>query len=366
VFVHVGPPKTGTTYLQSVLWRNRERLQQTGIHVPLQAPVKHFHAALDLREMPFNGWDNPAVPGSWTRLVDATRLAPTERVLITHELFVGATAAQVGRLVDDLAPADVHVVYGARDLARQLPAVWQETVKNKSGQRFDDFLDRIVAQWERGEVEKTGFWRGQHAVAALRRWESHVPAERIHVVTLPHSGAPPTTLWERFCAVLGIDPEGFDLDIDRSNPSLSSEETEVLRLVNRALPDDVTWPMYDRRIKRRFNQRANAGSVGTPLRVPAELRDRLTEFAADLKRRLASSGYDIVGDLDDLDPPESVFHTAAPREGDEITATAAGMLAELLMDSPRPRAEQGAQEQEPAGSRARDLAGRVKRRVRGR
>jgi hypothetical protein len=364
VFVHVGPPKTGTTYLQSILWRNRGRLTEAGVHVPLDAPVRHFHAALDLRKMPFNGWDNPAVPGSWRRLVDATRSAPTDRVLITHEMFVGAEAAEVGRLVDDLAPADVHVVYGARDLARQLPAVWQENVKNKAGQRFEDFLDRIVGQWDRGEVEKAGFWRGQHAVAALRRWESHVPAERIHVVTLPQSGAPRTTLWERFCAVLGVDPAGFDLEIERSNPSLSSEETEVLRLVNRALPDDVTWPMYDRRIKRRFNQRANAGSAGTPLRVPVELRGRLTEFAAEIKRGLAVSGYDIVGDLDELDPPETVFHPTPLREGDDITATAAKMLAELLMAAPPPRPAQTSGV--PAGSRARELAGKVARRVRGR
>ncbi|MGH3507450.1 MAG: hypothetical protein ACRDO2_09625, partial [Nocardioidaceae bacterium] len=353
----------GTTYLQNVFWRNRTALTEAGVYVPLASPVKHFHAALDLRQMPFNGWENPAVPGTWEKLVTATRSAPTERVLISHELFAGAKADEVGRLVDALAPANVHVVYGARDLARQLPAVWQESVKNKSGQRFGDFLDRIVGQCDAGDIEKAGFWRGQHAVAALRRWGTHIPSERIHVVTLPQSGAPPTTLWERFCSVLGLDPAEYDLDVGRTNPSLSAEETEVLRLVNRALPEDVTWPIYDRRIKRRFNRRADAGSPGSRLRVPVRYRDRIAEFTVEIKEGLAAAGYGIVGDLDDLDPTDAVFDQAAPVKDAEVATAAARMLAELLMEV-APVSPARSPDGHPGGSRVRELAGKVVRRVR--
>ncbi|MEJ7689549.1 MAG: hypothetical protein WKF76_03460 [Nocardioidaceae bacterium] len=76
-----------------------------------------------------------------------------------------------------------------------------------------------------------------------------MPADRIHVITIPHRSAADDTLWRRFCAVLGIDPNGFDLDVARSNTSLPQAEAEVLRRLNEALPDDLPWPEYERLIK---------------------------------------------------------------------------------------------------------------------
>lgn len=34
IYLHIGAPKTGTTYLQNVLWRNRERLRTDGLLYP--------------------------------------------------------------------------------------------------------------------------------------------------------------------------------------------------------------------------------------------------------------------------------------------------------------------------------------------
>ena len=40
------------------------------------------------------------------------------------------------------AAAEVHVVYSARDLARQIPAAWQESIKHQRKQGFGGFLNR--------------------------------------------------------------------------------------------------------------------------------------------------------------------------------------------------------------------------------
>ena len=42
--------------------------------------------------------------------------------------------------MQDLSFAEVHVVCTARDLARQIPAVWQEDVKNRHVVTFADFV----------------------------------------------------------------------------------------------------------------------------------------------------------------------------------------------------------------------------------
>ena len=46
VLLHVGTPKTGTSYLQDVLFRNRETLAAAGIAYPATRHDSHFLAAL--------------------------------------------------------------------------------------------------------------------------------------------------------------------------------------------------------------------------------------------------------------------------------------------------------------------------------
>lgn len=336
VYVHIGPPKTGTTFLQSVLRRNRSRLADAGVKLPLDGDLSHFLAALDLRGFDFKGYAHPSRPGAWSRLAKAVDVTPGAVTLISNELFAGAQSAEIARLVRDLAPAEVHVIYGARDIARQLPAAWQESVKNRGRRPWASYLDNALRLLDEGDIHR-GFWRGQHQPSTLGRWAEHVPPERIHVVTLPQRGAPAHLLWQRFCAAMGIDAQGYDLDVERSNPSLSAEETEVLRLVNKSLPEDVNWPTYQRRVKRLFNQRANRGrSIGTRLTVPLEYQDRLVDHMTQVKKQLVEAGYGVVGSLDDLDPVEASFGPRIELQGPGISQAAAELLAEALMHPGRP------------------------------
>src|SRR5689334_958549 len=115
VFLHVGSPKTGTTFLQDVLWTQRRTAREQGLLLPGRRFHDHFLATLDVRGLA----DQPGYPaeakGTWARLVEQS-LAWDGTVLISHELFAGATAEQASAAVASLSPrADVHVVVTARD-----------------------------------------------------------------------------------------------------------------------------------------------------------------------------------------------------------------------------------------------------------
>jgi hypothetical protein len=178
VYLHIGPPKTGTTYLQDVLWRNRELLRRRGVIFPGESPATHFHAALDLRGIRFCGYDNPQVPGAWPRLVEQIHGAGTPRVVISHEVLSGADATEIARVGRDLADTEIHVICGVRDLARQLPAVWQESLKNRRTREFEPFIGAALKVHERRELPR-GFWRGQDTVAVLARWSAITEPERV-------------------------------------------------------------------------------------------------------------------------------------------------------------------------------------------
>src|SRR6267143_1356155 len=102
VLVHIGEPKTGTTFLQQVMWSNRAELAAQGVVLPGHHPQDHFRASQDLR-----GIEKRA--DEWEILAHQARQAPRAAV-ISHELFSAVDGPQAEQAVRSLHPAEVHVV----------------------------------------------------------------------------------------------------------------------------------------------------------------------------------------------------------------------------------------------------------------
>jgi hypothetical protein len=336
IYLHIGPPKTGTTYLQEVLWRNEQRLSEQHVAFP-RRPVDHFRAALDLRGLDFGGYDDPKTDGAWDSFAAEVLACGKDKAVVSHEVLAAATSEQISRALASLAPAEVHVVYGVRDLARQLPAVWQESLKNRRTRPYRQFLD-IALRRPRRRRRGLGFWAAQDPLTVLGRWAEQVPADRIHVITIPHRSAAADTLWRRFCAVVGIDPNGFDLDVARSNTSLPQAAAEVLRRLNEALPNDLPWPEYERLIKRRFNTLADRGDRGERLRVPPRHREKVRALTRRTQSALAASPYDVVGDLGELTPLDDAFGPVRGMSPAKAADAAVALLAAVLIEAPMGRA----------------------------
>lgn len=303
VFLHVGAPKTGTTFLQQVLWHNRTALARDGLLYPGERPGAHFHAAQDLRETRFHGYDDPNVPGAWERLAQKAHGWRGHTVVISHEILAGIGEEHARRAVESLQPATVHVVYTARDLVRQIPAVWQESVKNRRVVGLPRYLRALYAPEEPGPWGKI-FWGAQDAVDVLRRWSVAVPPEHIHVVTVPPSGGPRGLLWQRFAGLVGLDPARYDTGMGGANLSLGSAEAELLRRVNRAVGQDVDWPTYERLFKHGLAERVLAARTDAErVTLPPKWRPWAYEQSERLVKGLREAGYHVVGDLDELLPP---------------------------------------------------------------
>ncbi len=306
VFLHIGAAKTGTTYLQGLLWHHREALAKTGVHYAAKVPSEHFLAALDLRDVPFAGARRPQAKGVWPRVAERAR-SLTGTVVISHEVFAPAPRDLATRAIGDLAPAEVHVVMTARDLVRQVTADWQERVKHGSRMSFEEFIDAVLDPDGTRSARARGrrlprFWETQDAADVLDRWGSTLPPEQVHLVTVPPPGAPRDLLWQRFATTLGIDPDAYDLGAGvRDNTSLGLPETELLRRVNVALDGRLPMPAYGRIAKDRLAHHVLAGRKGSPrLALPDDVRTVVAEQSTLMVDTLRRRGYDVVGDLDDL------------------------------------------------------------------
>lgn len=300
VFVHIGPPKTGTTYLQAVLWHNRAALKDQGLLVPGRAPVSQFHAVVDLldRDPTRLGADRTA--GAWNALVDEIR-AWNGPAVISHENLGFADADRADHAKLSLEAKEVHIVFTAREFARIVPAMWQERLKNRSDDTWADFLATLQGS---GHRNAAAFWH-QNTGAGLLAWAAGIPAERVHVVTVPPSGAPPTLLWERFASALGIDPASCDTDVPRTNESLGVAESAFLRRFN-TVATEIDWDAYRAHVKHFLAPNVLAqrdDSIRLDIR-PDEI-DPLAARARELVETIESHGFDVVGDLGDLAAPES-------------------------------------------------------------
>ena len=325
VYLHIGLPKTGTTYLQGVLWDNRDRVRREGVLLPGAGHHEHLWAALDLQERKGIDRRGPRARGSWARLVKELAGA-SGTGLITHEFFCGASRRQAARAVADLAPAEVHLVVTARHTAGMLAAGWQEMVKNGGTERLDEIPHRKGAGSEFS-------WRTWDLHGVLERWGEVVPAERVHVVPMPRKGEPADRHWRNFAGVVGLRGD-YPLPERAANQSLGVVQVELLRRVNGQLSGFNGPANRGRWIRGYLAEGQLAGQDGEPFGLSddlvADCRARSERAVALIRER----GYDVVGDVDSLLvpadlPPQRAVESVTDAE---LVDAAGDLIADMLAD----------------------------------
>lgn len=328
-FVHVGLQKTGTSYLQSVFWQSAEALREQGLGLLPGTRAGAYHLMLAVRDQLREGIDPPKAFTVLRRLPRQAARLDTPHALISQESLAPASPDQVRRLVTALEPFEVHVVVTARDLARQIPSTWQQRMRTRRTEPYDAFVRAVAARGPHARV----FWAQQDLPAVLDRWGSVVPAERVHLVTVPPAGTPGAVLLERFCAAVGVSPEGLDTRASRPNASLGSAQAELLRRVNVALGDRLPHPRrgYAAMVKRFLAGEILAAQPGDAVAVPRDLESWCIELAEAWTKDVTARGVDVVGDLADLVPPAEAFAGCSTPVADAAVAAAASeALAELV------------------------------------
>jgi hypothetical protein len=328
VFVHIGLPKTGTTYLQTIAWSDREALRRVGLLLPGRERRDHLWASCVVRDDPNVGRRDPRAPEAWDVLREEIAAWDGD-ALVSHEFFASASREQAARMVAQLAPAEVHVVVTARDFLGLFTASWQESLKNGGTTPIEEY-----ARSESEDPLVIWDWRCLDLGLVLERWADAVPADQVHVITLPGSDAPRSELWDRFCGVLGIDPATCSTEGNFPNESMGVVEAETLRRVNgtldgfRTARDRGVWIrsfLSDERLVPRRGER-----YWPPADQVADARRRATRAVELVRER----GVDVVGDLETLVPAEVLPERRLPGSvtDGEVAAVATELVGVLLGD----------------------------------
>lgn len=344
VYLHIGLPKTGTTYLQTILWQNRPALREAGLLVPGRERRDHLWSSLVVREDPKVAQRNRRAPEAWEVVRRSLAEWPGDGV-VSHEFFCSASAEQAQRMVDQLGPAEVHVVVTAREPLGLFTSSWQESLKNQGVIPIDDY-GRGVSD----DPGKIWDWRALDLGLVLERWGSVVPPERVHVVTTPPPGAPRAELWARFCGVLGLDPAVVDIAGSFPNKSMGVVEAETLRRINEQLRGFDTPRERGIWIRTFLADERLVPREGEKFWPGAEQIDDCRARGRAAVERIVAEGYDVVGDLDTLLVPDELEPRRHPSSVSdaEIADVAIATVARLMRDV-RERTEAAtAQRDQPA------------------
>lgn len=304
VHLHIGPRKTGTTYIQRALVRNQHRLADLGVLYPIGSAtgprgLNHESALLDASE--------GRVTAHTRELVRRVRRSSGE-IALSGEAIASCPPEAIARLMAYLEADEIFVVITARAWDRVLPSLWQQHVRNGRVSSYSSFLREATAQ---DRLESGGDLVRQYAYPALvQRWLPH--AARITLVTVPRdASSSPDILWARFLTALGVDPllSGWDASEIPRHDALSACESFLLREINaqleaagRSVEDRRDWAV--RLTEQVFAPRPDRGAA---LRLPPEVWSSVVAQARDVVTGLSQmSDHDmtLIGDFDDLRLPD--------------------------------------------------------------
>jgi hypothetical protein len=378
--VHIGPRKTGTTYLQRVLQLLSPALTSHGVLYPIdyrdQEDYNHVGAVTDLthneESKESNRWTGKDGSG-WTGLVSAIQ-GWDGTAIISAEMIGGLRPHAAQRLLDGLASPTIDVVITMRDLGRILPSSWQQHVRNTHTQAYKAYLKRRARErgtespvqmqqaWD-SERHQT-FWRSYAYGALVRRWQGLVGPDHVKIVTLPKPGAPSTLLWDRFREALdapGLPETPPKLPAFIANVGSTRAEAIMLHALN----VEAKRRGWNRKTTNELQQRLLSGGFldrpdrGAPLLLPTKFLRPVQGWADTDIDDVRTTGVAILGDLEDLRVPDSAasHRRAAPEEVAAAGAFAAANAMEYEAELIRRRNEREARI---------TLPGRVLRRVRDR
>lgn len=211
--LHIGPQKTGSTYLQKRLYEARGTLLENDILYPSDVSIYGHHEAA------MSYFPGVKIRPSISSLVDA---ASKHRVIVSSELFSLVPHAGLLKLHDEIGSQDVTLIYFLRNPSERLFSLWSEWVRH--GERISFF--ELATKEFSGIRDST--WL--NPVPTLKAYADVFGKSRLRIVNYENARASVSML-DRFFAAAGLPSVLEDHDED-VNPPSSVEQVELIRVLN--------------------------------------------------------------------------------------------------------------------------------------
>jgi hypothetical protein len=216
--IHIGPHKTGTTYLQHGFTRLRPALAARGILYPF----KWGNGAYGHHELP------PALglpeDGSLPAAFDEFNRSGAHTILLSSETFSYSGEAEVRRLHSLLAGAPATIVFYCRRWSELIPSSWREYVKHGSLDTLVEYVLRCLGDPSASPIVNFRY--------ILDRYAAVFGPESIKIASYNSILEADEDLLSHFCHNFLSWPAPPPIEPGRVNVSLDIVDTEIIRTLN--------------------------------------------------------------------------------------------------------------------------------------
>lgn len=304
VHLHVGLPKTGTSTIQATLDARVDALAAAGVLYPGRRHRAHRLAAYDLLGQRVRGDDADIVSGAFRRLAEEVAAHSGPIALISDEELGLARPRHVRKVARELGGDRLHIVVGARDMARTVVSAWQQNVMTGSTTSWPRFIEAVRDPRAVSTPDATAFWLRHDLLRVLDAWSTAVPPERIRVLTVPPPGAAAHCLLDRFGRATGLPPDWWGHgEVAERNVSMGAAEVEVVRRLNASVGRRLNTEQRRFVVEQGLRPRL-AVTRPRALVLPTEHRSWARRYGEGLVAELERRGVEVVGDLADLVPED--------------------------------------------------------------
>lgn len=382
LLLHIGVNKTGTSALQGAMALARPALLEQGVCYPGRDP-NHLNVVKSLLQKR-RGWENGGKvppPTLWESVSAELRAPAARRQMISAEYICGLQLPASQRIVEEIGADRVKVVVTLRPLEQLLPSQWQQGVKGRWTETYEQWLEKVCEGPESPpKATRRFWWRNDHA-SLLERWIDLTGPDRVLAVVVDTANR--NMIFETFEDLLGVTRGTVVANpATRTNRGLSAEEAELLRTFNEAMPANVDYAFHQHVVRRngieRIVEGRRPGDLEHTLRVPRHVAERMREIGDRHVARIRELGVPVVGSLDAMvptgpleenpvDQPRMVPIEVASIMLNGIVAASAEMVAERdariakLQQRGRRRSRTNSSGVRAVVRRSRRFAGRVKR-----
>ncbi|NOH02551.1 MAG: hypothetical protein HND47_11645 [Chloroflexi bacterium] len=220
IFFHVGPHKTGSTYLQDTFARQAMSLENQGVLYPSigrEYSTGHHNIAWFFEERPHINTNRAKLSGDLLRL----EAEESKNVLLSSEEFSRLLDAQTENLKAAFPNWDFHTIYFLRKGSSLIVSLWQESIKNGL---ITTPLDKTTLSIISDNMKYDPFNHDANIAKFKRRLEGEVS-----VLNYNELLASRTDLTQPVSEIINAD---LKQEHKRINPSLGMEVAELVRAAN--------------------------------------------------------------------------------------------------------------------------------------
>jgi hypothetical protein len=251
IFLHIGPPKTGTSAIQQFLSANRKILKENGYLYPGRGLAHHdmareFHSltVTDIR-------NNPALAtNNYFAEIDASGL---DKIILSSENFNGLMQQrenlkkEIASLKEFLIPRfQVNIIFYVRRQDEKIESMYNETVRGyrkRTDESFSEFIKKTT-QHGPDDAKTDTLFRALECYSHLLEWSNAFGRENI-LVRCNEDEQLPQGIYHDFLETIGLTLDGrYWIPENRVHESLGWDLTEIMRICNTHFKGDIDFHTF--------------------------------------------------------------------------------------------------------------------------